>query len=489
MIDSKRFFYNEALSDNAYVGRGDQESVNAITQGNHNPSTGRFSAQWSWHYRGIKTCHVFLENIDRVPDANEAVINRFKAECRFMRAFHYFYLTNWFGDVPFFTTDISLEESKVISRTDKATVLKWIHEELKEIQQYLPVNTSLPAEENGRITKGAAVALNARVYLYNNDWTNVVSECEKLMTSTDFGEYQLFGSYPGLFEPENENNGEVIFDSQFVPSKRTYGYLFDLAPLSVGARLNDMAATQELVDEYLMLNGKYINEAGSGYDETKMYEDRDPRMGATLVYHGYEWTKPDGNKQTIYIEPNTAPDENSRRDEYVAGSNSTSTGYYLRKYYDKTSEENFKSGLNLILLRYADVLMMYAEAKNELTQMDETVWNSTLKAIRTRAGFTNDYALNFNSSLDQDDMRKVIQKERRAEFAMEGLRIYDIRRWRSAETVLNGFPHGAKYGDISVDNGYIRLNKRTFNKNRDYLWPVPLSEKDKNPNLGQNPGW
>jgi hypothetical protein len=208
------------------------------------------------------------------------------------------------------------------------------------------------------------------------------------------------------------------------------------------------------------------------------------------VYHEFPWKKPDGTIQTIYIKPGTAPNEAAAVDEYKGqGTNSTSTGYYMRKYYDPTSLASFTSGLNLILIRYADILLMYAEAKNELGQMTEDVWNKTVKALRVRAGFTDPAALVYNSSLSQADMRQIIRRERRCELALEGLRIFDIRRWKTAETVLNGYPHGAKYGDTGIDNGYIRLDKRTFNNQRDYLWAVPQSQKDINPNLGQNPGY
>lgn len=269
---------------------------------------------------------------------------------------------------------------------------------------------------------------------------------------------------------------------------RTYNHLFDFVPISVGARLNALAPTQELVDSYLMTNGRTINEAGSGYDAEDPYVNRDPRMTATIVYHNYNWTRPDGTSKTIYIKPGTDPDD-TKMDEYAAGGVSSPTGYYLRKYYDPTSLTNFVSGLNLILIRYADVLLMYAEARNELGTMDEFVWNQTLRALRNRAGFVDPVALNFNASLGQDGLRTAIRNERRTELAMEGLRVFDIRRWKTAEVVLNGWAHGAKFGPASIDNGYIRANLRVFDPGKHYLWPIPRDERNLNPNLQQNPGW
>lgn len=489
MTNSDYFFSTEALSDNMYEGRG-SSSEKAISSGQADASNGRFANEWRNCYEGIKTCHTFLENVDRIPEIDEQLKNRMKAEARFIRAYLYFRLTTWYGDVPLFKKDLTLSESKVISRTPQADVLTFVRSELDAVLEFLPTKEEYSDEDKGRITSGAAVALKARTYLYSNDWANVVTNCEKLISSTEFGSYSLFTSYEGLFLPENEYNSEVILDLEYVPSLRTWGNFYDYAPLSVGARVNSLSPTQELVNDYITVNGKTITTAGSGYSETDPYKNRDPRLSATVVYHEFAWKKPDGSLQTIYIKPGTAPDESAAVDEYKGqGTNSTSTGYYMRKYYDPQALASMTSGLNLILIRYADVLLMYAEAKNELGQMDEAIWNKTIKALRTRAGFTDPEALGYTADATKPQLQEIIRRERRCELASEGLRIYDLRRWKTAEVVLNTYPHGAQYGDAATDNGYIRLDKRNFNKDRDYLWAVPQSEKDINPNLGQNTGY
>jgi len=489
MTNSDYFFKTEALSDNLYEGRG-SSSEKAISSGQADAANGRFADEWRNCYEGIKTCHTFLENVDRIPVMDVALKTRMKAEARFIRAYLYFRLTSWYGDVPMFDHDLTLSETRTIARTPQAEVLSFVRSELDAILLNLPAKEAYSEANKGRITSGAAVALNARTFLYCNDWANVVTASEKLISTTDYGKYSLFTTYEGLFLPENEYNSEVILDLGYVPSLRTWGNYYDYAPLSVGARINSLAPTQELVDDYVMLNGKTINSSGSGYNENDAYKNRDPRLTATVVYHQYQWKKPDGSFQTIYIKPGTAPNETAAVDEYKGqGTNSTSTGYYMRKYYDPTSLASFTSGLNLILIRYADVLLMYAEAKNELGLMNESIWNLTIKALRTRAGFTDPGALIFNASWTKADLQDIIRRERRCELALEGLRIHDIRRWKTAEVILNGYPHGAKYGDAGTDNGYIRLDKRSFNKTRDYIWAVPQSEKDLNPNLGQNTGY
>lgn len=489
MTSNDYFFSTEALSDNMYEGRG-SSSEKAISSGQADASNGRFANEWKNCYEGIKTCHTFLENVDRIPVMDEQLKNRMKAEARFIRAFLFFRLTTWYGDVPLFDKDLTLSESKAIARTPQAEVLTFVRNELDAILEFLPTKEEYSDDDKGRITSGAVIAFKARTYLYSNDWANVVTNCEKLINSTEFGTYSLFSSYEGIFLPENEYNSEVILDLAYVPSLRTWGNFYDYAPLSVGARVNSLSPTQELVNDYITLNGKTITAAGSGYSETDPYKNRDPRLSATVVYHNYSWKKADGSTQTIYIKPGTAPNESAAVDEYKGqGTNSTSTGYYMRKYYDPTALASMTSGLNLILIRYADVLLMYAEAKNELNQMDEAIWNKTIKALRARAGFTDPEALVFTAGATKQQLQDIIRRERRCELASEGLRIHDLRRWKTAEVLLNTYPHGAQYGDAATDNGYIRLDKRNFNKDRDYLWAVPQSEKDINPNLGQNAGY
>ena len=487
LYTSSRFFYNEALSDNAFNGRGDNEGAASLAAGTYDPSLGRIKSEWNDRYAGIKSCNLLLENIDRVEEMDENLRNRYKAEARFIRAFQHFQLMTWFGDIPLVSKDLTLEEAQTISRTPRSEVLAFILAELDAAAGVLPSNTEYPEADRGRITRGAAMALKARVLLYEGRWEEVVTVCEAIINGGEYGSYDLFPSYEGLFLPENQYSSEDILSLQYVPEYRTWGEFFDMAPLSAGARLNALAPTQELVDSYRMLNGKAIEESGSGYDEENPYENRDPRLTYTVVYHGYEWKEPGGGSHTIYIEPGSS--EGDSPDEYVSGSSASPTGYYTRKYFDPTHLSSLRSGLNLMLIRYADVLLMYAEAKNEQGQMDQDTWNKTIGALRTRAGFEENAALEFNSALGQNALRQVIRNERRVELGMEGLRIFDIRRWRIAEDVLNGWAHGAQFDPASPDDGYIRANQRHFDPAKHYLWPVPRDERLINGNLSQNPNW
>lgn len=483
MFGANYFFANERLSDNLYEGRGNSDEK-IITSGQADAALGRFANEWKNCYEGIKTCHTFLENIDRVPNMDESLKVRMIAEARFIRASLFFRLTTLYGDVPLFETNLSLQEANTISRSPKADVVAFVRKELNEIVFVLPTRQPSAKAENGRITKAAAMTLLARTYLYESDWANVASICEKIMNG-EYGQYALFPGYEALFLPENEYNSEVILDMGYTLNLRTWGEFYDAIPISVGGRINAFAPTQELVDDYIMKNGKAIHEAGSGYDEANPYVNRDPRFAATIVYHGYQWKKGNGTTSTIYIKPGSSKEAGaSNLDEYAGpGQNSTGTGYYLRKYFDPTAPAGIQAGLNIILMRYADILLMYAEAKNEQGQMNQEIWNKTIRPLRQRAGFTDNSALEYPGS----DLRNIIRRERRSELALEGLRLFDIRRWNTIETVMNGNPHGAKFAANNTQN--IVLDTRRFNKERDYLFAVPQSQRDINPNLSQNTGY
>jgi len=482
------YFYNEALSDNAYSPSGD---VNAISAGIYTPSLAKFQQDWGYFYSTILSCNLFLANVDQNKTLDAATISRLKLETRFLRAFEHFNLVKWYGDVPLVDHVLTPEEAQTIQRTPKQQVLDFIVSELQAAADSLPSNNQIPQSENGRITKGAALALKARVLLYEGDkMQEVANICEQLMNNQQTnGTYSLNNSYVDLFNNPavNKNNPEDIWSLQYVPSVRTWSEFFDFAPRSVGGRVSSMAPTQELVDSYIMLNGKNIHDAGSGYDENNPYVNRDPRLTATVVYDQYKWVNADGSTKIIYIKPGSDPDA-SALDEYSQTSQSSSkTGYYWRKYWDPTALSGFASGLNLHMIRYAEVLLDYAEAENSLGKMDATVWDKTIGALRKRAGFTDAGALDYPGNTN---MTEIIRNERRVELAMEGgLRMDDIKRWKIAEDVLNGYAHGAKFGDPSVDNGYIRVQKRQFDAPTNYVWPIPSSEIALDKNLTQNPGY
>jgi hypothetical protein len=484
------FFGNEGLSDNAYVNGNGYQNVTAIANGGYDPSNGRVTDTWGYYFTTIRRCNNLTENIGKVPGLDSTLKRRITAEARFIRAFAYFELLNWYGDVPFFTNVISMDESRTISRSSKSSVLQYVQGELNAIRADLPVNDyggaiGYSEKDRGRVTRGAAIALSARVHLYNGEWQAAATDCELLINNTTNGNYGLMADYNSIFTVANEYNREVILDLQY-GGGRTYDRQRTFMPQTVALLRSVLVPTQDLVDDYIMLNGKSIREAGSGYNENTPYINRDPRFEGTILHDGSTITDFNGAVQTILTQPGSNPATNSVDDQ-----GASPTGYYFYKYYDRTST-NYQSTLNLIMIRYAEVLLTYAEAKNELGQMDAAVWNQTIRALRVRAKFTDAGATEFNAALSKEQLRDVIRRERRSELAFEGLRIYDVRRWQIADQVLNRPVRGIKVssGAFNKDpNGYIIVENRGFTNPKHYLWPVPTFERDQNKNLSQNQGW
>ncbi|MDD7884501.1 RagB/SusD family nutrient uptake outer membrane protein [Flavivirga sp. 57AJ16] len=462
------YLYFNALSDDAYTRREDYRNIG---NGNYDASNGVVTGAWSSRYEGIRRANIFMNNIDNVEDISESNRESYKAQARFIRALHYFYLVELYGDVPLVIDEISIDESLQLVRTDKSIVTDFIYTELATAINNLP-----ETDEPGRITKDAGIAFKSKVHLYNEDYQSTVNLAGELI-----GEYSLFPDYEGLFQPQNENNDEIILSLQYIPIDREHNNQYSLIPPSQSGYAN-FSPLQELVDSYLTIDGKEITDASSGYDENNPYVNRDPRLEATILYNGHSWTDFDGSQITIDTSPGAEPNG------YNYSSNTTQTGYYVAKYFDINARNQTNSGLDLILIRYAEVLLNYAEAKNELGSFTEQDWDMTIKLIRERAGLIGS-ALDFPGG-GQASLRTIIRNERRVELAFEaGHRFFDIRRWRLSETVNSGWLHGFKTDESLEDDGYIRVDFRTFDPAKDYLWPIPQSERDLNKNLTQNPNW
>lgn len=477
---------DETLTDNLIHAR-DFSNERTIRDGNAETTTTIFATTWKNLYAGIKTANMFLENIDKL-QANQHTLTRMKAQARYLRAWMYLRLTSLYGDVPYFTTNLTSAEAKRVSRTPHTQVMTAIHNELTAIVNYLPRRDDLTDDERGQITRGAAIMLQARAYLYDADWAAVEQYCLMLMNEQEqYGHYALYPNYQDLFSQDAEYNAEIIADYEYAPRVKTWGEMHDMAPISVGARVNGRAPTESLVSAYLMEDG-LTTDVSPLYNAEHPYAHRDPRLTATVVYDGYRWSDnvPDGTTgKIIYTHPNS----NITTDAYAGpNKNQTPTGYYVRKYYDAKHEDRLSSSINIITMRYADVLLMYAEAMNEQGKMSQEVWNATLRPIRQRAGFTLASALDYPATATQADMRDIIRRERRCELALEGLRWFDIKRWRIGKQCLDGYVLGARFINNNTEN--IRLDKYIFDENRDYLWSVPQTQMDINPNLmPNNPGY
>ncbi len=468
---------DEELADNLYNGYR-AEDRHLIRRGIATSSTGTFG--WNGWYGGLRSCHTFLENCQAVEGVDEAVVRRLKAEARCIRDFIYFRLTNLYGDIPFFMENPTLDYASTLKRTPRAEVIATITEDLEDLIADLPKKEELPVDERGRLTQAAAAMLRARIALMDSDWANVASWTKRIIDG-EFGRYELFPTYDGLFAEENEYNDEVILDMGYVQGVKTWGEICQMKPSSLRSSYVTWTPTQSLVDSYLTLGGYTIDEPDSDYDENKPYDNRDPRMDATVIHDKSVLYDPcTGKTHTIFIDPRSGISADNIGKG--AGLDQTVTGYYTRKWFSPIKDNNsYASGLNIIMMRYGDVLLMYAEAMNELGQMNATVWDQTIGALRARAGFTADKAL----KMPAGDLRQIIRNERRVELALEGLRWWDIVRWKAGKEYLDGPVKGCTFvgGDAVLDT-YV------FDENRDYRWAVPQSEIDFNPNLKpQNPGY
>jgi hypothetical protein len=389
-----------------------------------------------------------------------------------LRAYYYVKLAALYGDVPLITAEISLEESRKVTRTPVAAIWDFISKELTEAAAVLPVSQT----DKGRVTKGAALAVKARAMLYAGRFTLAAEAARQVM---DLNVYSLYPSYERLYTYAAENNQEVILDKQFIKSTYSNNVFFLMAPWSQRNSNNTYLPNKKLVDSYQMNNGKDITDPASGFNPAAPYTNRDPRLKYSVFTIGDQL--PDGK---IF---NSKPGSGTA-DAVDFSWFAPSTGYTVKKYINKEDlADPSNCGINIILIRYAEILLMYAEAKIEANQVDQSVLDAINK-VRQRPDVNMPPITNISS---QADMREIVRHERLVELAFEGLRYFDIRRWKIAENTVPGKVFGVTYQDNSGTLNTIEVPafERVFNKNRDYLWPIPQKERELNTELTQNQNW
>ena len=447
--------------------------------------TNLFQNTWNDLYKGIRRCNDYMVNVDKIESSNQTQLDTYTAEVRTLRAYFYSRLVAYFGDVPLVVTPIDIAESKELTRTPVAEIYEYIYKELSEAANYLPEK----AKETGRITKGAALGILARTMLFaagnvtgSDDRSTLyfqrAQEAADAVIAS--GTYSLFPSYRGLLLYENENKQEVILDKQFLKDVYPSAVMNNFGAVSLGNNGSQMSPTAVLVDEYETIHGKSIEEDAT-YDPKNPYENRDPRLSYTLYVPGSEL--PDGS---IY---DSRPGWSSSLDVVGASYQVSKTGYLPRKYInveDIGRSNRPNCAIYLVIMRYAEILLIAAESRIEQNkELDKALLY--LNQIRQR----EDVNMPILSLTSQEDLRKALRHERLVELALEGHRFFDIRRWRTAESVCNTSQIvGLQYVDkesgelITVVNDY----SKKFGQ-RDYLWPIPYNERQLNGNLTQNLGW
>lgn len=473
-LDGLAVFTWDAVTDIAHTNQN--FNVQAyIESGTYDTNNSKILSEWNNAYTGIRAANNFLANVDKIAVSNTALIDRLKGEARTLRAYQYIKLVGFYGDVPLVTTPISIEEGRVLTRTPAAQVWDFIDNELREAAASLP--ETYGANDKGRITKGAALGLRARANLYAGRYQQAAEAAGQVIQS---GTFSLYNSYEKLFSYAAENNSEVLLDRQFVRDIASNNVFQLLAPYSQRSSQSYYVPTKAIVDTYETLDGKLISESGSGYDPADPYKNRDPRLHFSVFLEG------DPLPSGITFQPRpTSGTADAIGSTYIA----STTGFNIKKYINAEDFANpANNGINIILLRYAEVLLTYAEAKIELNQIDESVINA-INTVRNGRDDVKQPAI--SAGLSQAVLRDIVRRERTVELAFEGLRLFDIRRWKTAENLLRGPVYGITYRD---DDGEIKTVEviafsRIFDPARHYLWPVPQKERDLNPSLTQNPNW
>jgi hypothetical protein len=429
-----RMWTSDIYAGNSVVGAGGgTDGIETVQEANFttDPSNSGVLDLYRGPYPGILYCNLVIQNVPGI-NMDTTLRNRIVGEAKFLRANYYFILARFFGDVPLILKPQIPSDNLYPARTPKTQVYQQIIQDLKDAANLLPRRESYSGSDIGRASKGAAIGTLAKVYLTLGDYTDAVPLCQQV---TALG-YTLNTNYADNFDPTHKNTSESLFEVQYNGST-TYGFFDDLNQASwtstfmgprnttfVGGAYGWNQPTQEFINSY---------------------ESGDVRKDLTVLYQGC----PDfaGN---VYL------------------SSYSTTGYNVRKFLVPTSvsPQYNTSAEDFPVLRYADILLMEAEALNELGQTSQA--SAPLNLVRARAGLPN-----INTGLSQSDFRTAVLHERRIELAFEGQRWFDLIRINNGQYGLN----------------FLQSIGKTNVTSKNLLMPIPQAELDANPNLKQNPGY
>ena len=434
------------------------EGPGNFMEGNIDPSdagNNLFTPLWVSSYKGIARANVALENIAKMPASviSDTKKNALNGQALFLRSLFYMNLAVYYQDVPLILKAQTLDEAYVTKNTYQE-VSSQIVKDLKEASNLLPV--SYPAAQYGYATKGAALGLLARFLLYNKDYQGVIDATTAIQTLG----YALNSNYAQLFTEAGELSKEIIFSVRFFQDGGVTANGEMFSGTFGGIPKIDQQPMPNLVKEYYCTDGKPIT-ASPLYNATTPKNNRDPRLTASVYF-----------KNDIFL-----------TDIAKVFTGNTSTTYGLKKYLRtlNTSTAGVASfnpgGQDFIVLRYADVLLMRAEAMVELNQLGTPVYD-LINQVRARVNMPAVQTVE-GSGLSQLDLRNIIRHERRVELAFEGLRFFDLKRWG---TVQQAFQVAA--ADKVVN--YAGINYRGL---KSVVFPIPQSELDANAQLVQNAAW
>ena len=471
----------------------------------------QINSVWSAAYTGIGRTNYFLNNYQRATGVKEEVRERYAAEAYFYRAYNYWILTSLFGDVPLVTSELNVESPDVFRGRDaRKDVIDRITKDLEDHYKALPEYVAAGSSDFGRVSQCAALALLSRIYLYNGRYEDAVSACERAMSSTY---YKLYSTghhdvdYVNLFNytgraSRNPANKETLI---------AFVYNYDLGESSRTSHNlsrecwvpNDYARftpTASMIECYLTKDGK-IWDPNSATSYEDVFKDRDPRMTQSILAPGTKWEGGESGDmlstdKTVF----TYPKFDNSKDGCMSY-----TGYYMRKYVEPSTVKDVGHDDNdIVLIRYAEVLLNYAEAKEQLGTLTQSDIDKTINLLRDRVGMVH---LKLSEIPAGSDIRTEIRRERRVELFFEGHRYFDIIRWKQGEILgedllgvrkdyldparlKEGIIGNLKWKTVNGKEYLVLESGRTFDPEKNYLLPVPFTQMQLNPQLApNNPGW
>ncbi len=481
---------NDVWSDDAFG-----TSSNEISDGTRlTPGSDGF---YGTQYRLIRAANNIMEKSTQMEKEGIAqeVIVRYVAEAHFFRAWAYYELFRRYGGVPLILTTLN-EDSPILQKTQasREEVLMVIYDDLDFAAEILPLPSNLEPSNYGRITRMAALAFKSEVALFEGTRSkfhgygdpiknlNLAKEAASIVINS--GEHGLFDSYYQLFQYEGEgmqNRENIIV--------KIYGSGIDdpIVFHNSQRNLEQGAAnpTKALADAYLMTDGLPIDKSplyGKPESINAVFEKRDPRMSYTFLKEGDEYI----GTQLKFLRPSLSFQK---------------TGFANRRYINPNDWDNQKSFIDYPILRYAEVLLNYAEATYEIDEsISDDDLDKSINKLRDRSGVGMPSLTNGLVDANGLRMREEIRRERRVELALGGQRYWDLMRWRTAEIELPKAVLGNYYFNefgvqvippVNAEN-YILLqtaDRRSFDSSKGYLWPFPTDQIALNPALKQNPGW
>lgn len=491
----------------------DAASYQVVQRGTYDITNSLVSNKWKYLYEGVTRSNTVIQNIDRA-DMSDELKAQYKGEARFLRGLFYFALADFFGGVPIYdeTTDVSSEFDNMLKpRNTLAEVRQFIIDDMEAAYAVLPDEWA--SANYGRATKWAAKALEGKTYLFAKNYTKA-AECFEAVKNS--GKFELYSSYPDLFLPGGDESSEMIFAIQNMGGVGTdFGmpmcfYMGTRA--SFGSCWNNVMVATSFVDTYEWKDGREFDwdEVIEGFNESdevkkntfratlasselvakpaatdkllEMYANRDPRMAWTCIlpYTSYTgWYKNAVHECTFAVAPTGISDGH-----HLIRVNGNYECYLFRKFVpeadmDGAINNRADTPINFPLIRYADLLLMLAECYNENGNQSGAI--ELINQVRARVGMPGINSGEADlAATTKDQVFKRIRHERAVELAGEGHSFSDMKRWGLLEE-LNGKVERSITGQRNV---YTRVVQ-----SRDYLWPIPSTEIEKNASLEQNPGW